>query len=60
MMQAYPQTVSVFLALKMGCVGCSLERFCSLEDVAASYELSLDVVLEKLRESIQISSKRGE
>ena len=59
-MQAYPQTVSVFLALKMGCVGCSLERFCSLEEVAASYELSLDVVLEKLRESIQISSKRGE
>ncbi len=60
MMQTYPQTVSVFLALKTDCVGCHLERFCTLEEVAASYELRLEVLLEKLRESIQISSKRGE
>lgn len=53
-MKTYPETVSVFLALKTDCVGCYLERFCSLEDVAASYELSLEVLLEKLRASIQI------
>ncbi len=59
-MKTYPETVSVFLALKMDCVGCYLERFCSLEDVAASYKLPPEFLLTKLHESIQISTKRGE
>jgi hypothetical protein len=59
-MMAYPETVFVFLALKTNCVGCHLERFCSLEDVAASYNLLPEFLLTRLLESIQISTKRGE
>jgi len=54
-LKTYPQTVAVFLALKTDCVGCHLERFCTLEEVAASYELPLEILLEKLRESTQVS-----
>jgi len=58
-MQTYPQTVSVFMALKTDCVGCHLERFCTLEEVAASYELRIEVLLEKLREVIQINTEHN-
>ena len=51
--QTYPQTISVFLDLKMDCVGCHLDKFCSLADVAASYELPLELLLQKLRESCE-------
>jgi hybrid cluster-associated redox disulfide protein len=53
-MKTYPETVSVFLALKLGCVGCALERFCSLDEVAASYKLSTAFLLAQLREAIQV------
>jgi hybrid cluster-associated redox disulfide protein len=51
-MERYPRTVAVFLALKTGCVGCHLERFCTLAEVAETYQLPLQTLLEKLNESI--------
>lgn len=51
----YPQTIAVFVALKTDCVGCQLERFCLLEEVAITYKLPLEILLEKLYSSIQIS-----
>jgi hypothetical protein len=51
----YPQTIAVFIALKIDCVGCQLERFCLLEEVAITYKLPLEILLEKLYSSIQIS-----
>lgn len=59
-MQTYPQAVSVFIEFKTDCVGCYLVRFCTLDEVAAAYELSLDLLLERLRECVHISAKRGE
>lgn len=59
-MQTYPRSVSVFIELKTDCVGCYLICFCTLDEVAAAYELSLDLLLERLRESVHISAKRGE
>lgn len=54
-MMTYPKTVTFFLALKTDCVGCQLERFCLLEEVAVTYKLPLGILLEKLYSSIQIS-----
>jgi len=56
-MKTYPQTVAVFLALKTDCVGCHLERFCTLAEVASSYELPISLLLEKLGQAIIISNK---
>jgi hypothetical protein len=54
-MMTYPKTVAVFLALKTDCVGCQLERFCLLDEVAVTYKLPLEILLEKLYSSIRIS-----
>jgi hybrid cluster-associated redox disulfide protein len=56
-LQQWPQTNQVFFNQKTACVGCYLSRFCTLAEVAASYELPLDILLEKLRVSIQIPNE---
>lgn len=50
-LKTYPQLAGVFLALKTDCVGCHLNRFCTLQDVAASYGLPLGILLQKLQET---------
>lgn len=44
-----PQVQGVFVAHRTACVGCSLARFCSLRDVAVTYELSLEDLLQELK-----------
>jgi hybrid cluster-associated redox disulfide protein len=52
-----PKTIPVFLALRTDCVGCQMERFCTLKEVARAYKLPLRLLLEKLREPIRFSEK---
>lgn len=52
-MKTYPQTISIFIALKTNCVGCHLERFCTLEEVADAYSMSLEMLLAELRAASQ-------
>ncbi len=54
-LKAYPQAISVFFELKTDCVGCHLDKFCTLNEVAAAYELSLAGLTQKLHEAIQNS-----
>jgi hybrid cluster-associated redox disulfide protein len=54
---AFPQSAAVFIALKTDCVGCHLDRFCTLEEVAAAYEIPLERLLARLREAIQIPNE---
>ena len=42
-MENYPRVIDDFLFLRLDCVGCYLEQFYSLEEIAVSYELPLDV-----------------
>ncbi len=49
----WPQTASVFQAFKTACTGCYLARFCTLKEVAGSYDLQFDSFLEKLIEATQ-------
>jgi hybrid cluster-associated redox disulfide protein len=48
LLAAHPQAAMVFLALRTSCVGCYLARFCMLEDVARTYELPMQDLLERL------------
>ena len=41
----------VFIRRRTACVGCSLARFCSLQDVAATYELDLEALLRELEQA---------
>lgn len=55
----FPGAAGVFLALRTGCVGCRLARFCTLADVARVYELPLQDLLGKLQATLQISFKEN-
>ena len=49
----YPQTARVFVELRTGCVGCIAARFCSLQDVALTYNLDLEELLSELQTAIR-------
>jgi hybrid cluster-associated redox disulfide protein len=51
-LQTYPETIHAWIAVQTHCVGCYLMRFCSLEDVAHSYDMELSVLLDELEKAI--------
>lgn len=50
-LDAWPETVEVFQALKTACVGCVMAPFDTLADVARIYELDLDTVMEMMHQA---------
>ena len=54
-LQKWPQAFSVFMKNKTKCVGCFMQQFCTLKDVAETYQLSL----EKLIEDLENTSDEG-
>jgi hybrid cluster-associated redox disulfide protein len=54
-LQKWPQAFSVFMKNKTKCVGCFMQQFCTLKDVAETYQLSL----EKLIEDLENTSDKG-
>jgi hybrid cluster-associated redox disulfide protein len=55
-----PGTSHVFIKYKLGCVGCYLARFCTLEEVAKVYELDLELFLNKLERYTYLPPKSEE
>ena len=49
LLQRWPQAFSVFMKNKMKCVGCFMQPFCTLKDVAETYHLSLETLIDDLR-----------
>ena len=49
LLQTWPQAFSVFMKNKTKCVGCFMQQFCTLKDVAETYQLSLEKLIEELR-----------
>lgn len=56
----WPQTAIVFQSFKTACVGCYLARFCTLKEVAGSYDLQFEALLEKLIEAIPTKGTTNE
>jgi hybrid cluster-associated redox disulfide protein len=52
-LESYPQTSATFQALKTNCAGCHLAPFCTLEDVARTYELAPRDLVDTLRGTAQ-------
>ena len=48
----WPQTFSVFRNRDTDCVGCLLQRFCTLKDVAETYEINLQDLTGDLEECV--------
>jgi hybrid cluster-associated redox disulfide protein len=51
-----PKIWMVFMSRQMSCSGCFMQRFCTLQDVAATYQISLPKLLEDLNKGSQTQS----
>ena len=40
----------LFVELRVDCVGCSLNKFCTLEDLCDQYQLELETVIRLIQE----------
>jgi hypothetical protein len=46
-LKKWPETFSVFRSRNTDCIGCLLQRFCTLQDVAETYEIALqDLIVD--------------
>lgn len=50
--QRYPQTVDVFMAAGMGCLGCAAARFENIEQGAGAHGIDVDQLIENLNKVI--------
>ena len=48
-MQQWPQAFSVFMKHKTKCPGCHMQQFCTLDDVARTYDLSLETLIVEIK-----------
>lgn len=51
-------TAKALLTLQVDCVGCSMKKFCTLEDVSRYYGLGMKVIINTLKEHLEGSEKQ--
>ena len=51
-LKTWPDTYLVFLNHNTDCIGCLLQRFCSIQEVAETYSLSLSDLVYDLEKSV--------
>ena len=44
----YPLATSLFIELRVDCVGCSMNQFCTLEDLTKYYDLDLEKISDRI------------
>jgi hybrid cluster-associated redox disulfide protein len=54
-LQKWPETWEVFKSRKTHCMGCFLQRFCSLKEVAEAYQLPLGDLIGELEKYVNQS-----
>jgi hypothetical protein len=47
-----PLVASLLFELRVDCLGCSMNKFCTLEEVCTQYELDLENVIYKVQEKL--------
>ena len=50
LLAAIPLMDPLFLELRVDCLGCSLNKFCTLEDLCEQYQLELETVINLIQE----------
>ena len=54
-LKRWPETWEVFKSRKTHCLGCFLQRFCSLKEVAEAYQLPLGDLIGELEKRVDRS-----
>ena len=47
-LQKWPQAFSIFMKNKTKCPGCPMQHFCTLKDVAETYQIPLDKLMAEI------------
>ncbi len=47
-----PLAASLFVELRVNCVGCSMNKFCTLKELCEQYQLELENVINMIQERI--------
>jgi hybrid cluster-associated redox disulfide protein len=47
-LQRWPRVFSVFMKNKTKCPGCFMQQFCTLKDVAETYQISLEKLIAEI------------
>lgn len=50
--QAHPETIEVFMASGMGCIGCAAAHFENIEQGALAHGIDVDQLIENLNKAI--------
>jgi hypothetical protein len=45
-----PLMAHLFVELRVDCIGCSMNRFCTIEDLCDQYHLELETVISMIHE----------
>ncbi len=53
LLAASPQATGALIELRTDCVGCSMGRFCTLQEMCRQYELDIESVLKLLQERLE-------
>lgn len=56
-LKKWPQAYAIFNTRNTACVGCMLQRFCTLQDVAETYNINLPDLLADLENYVNEDSK---
>jgi hybrid cluster-associated redox disulfide protein len=48
-LQRWPQSFTIFMKHKTKCPGCFMQSFCTLKDVAETYQLSLENLIDEIK-----------
>ena len=49
----YPVTINLFFDKRLDCVGCTMNQFCTMEDVFENYALDREQFLEEISILVQ-------
>jgi hypothetical protein len=49
LLDASPLAVGLLLELRVDCIGCSMNRFCTLENLCSKYDLDLQSVMYMMK-----------
>lgn len=49
-LQDWPRAFSVFMKHRTKCPGCFMQQFCTLKDVAETYQISVEKLIEEIIE----------
>lgn len=51
-LQEWPGAAEAFQTLRTACLGCILARFCNLSEVAATYGIAPQTLMDQLRQAV--------